>query len=297
MNVEDQWSAPGIPYYDHLMQGEQAEVTECIRQLLRQTFILERKYDKRTARFQYNRDFRICTKHLDFIRNYFSISGITLRDNSQMGVIYIEGETLVGDKLPKLATLYLLALKLIYDEQMESVSTSIQVYASLKEVHEKLGNYRLFKRQPSPTEIRRAIALLKKYQIVESLDLMEDLGGDSRMIIYPCINVVLLGDDVRQLLGAFEEEGENQEESPDSPEEAGDSEEMAEEEEDCPTAPLTPNEARKYAQTEENGGAPPGLLKGSGTFCKSPLQGAAHMRNREKPWEEAGNDGTDEERG
>ena len=48
-----------------------------------------------------------------------------------MGLIYIENEGLTGDKLPQLATLYLLALKLIYDEQMESISTSVNVYATL----------------------------------------------------------------------------------------------------------------------------------------------------------------------
>ena len=42
------------------------------------------------------------------------------------------------------------------------------------------------------------------------MDLLEDLKSESRMIIYPCINVVLMGDDVRQLLAAFDEDtGEN----------------------------------------------------------------------------------------
>ena len=42
-------------------------------------------------------------------------------------MIYIQGEDLVGEKLPRLATLYLLILKLIYDEQMENVSASVNV--------------------------------------------------------------------------------------------------------------------------------------------------------------------------
>ena len=133
---------------------------------------------------------------------------VELRENSQMGVMYIQGETVVGDKLPRLATLYLLVLKLIYDEQMESVSTSVNVYTSLREIHEKLGNYRLFKKQPAPTEIRRAVTLLKKYQVIEPLDLLEDLKSESRMIIYPCINVVLMGDDVRCLLSSFEDDSD-----------------------------------------------------------------------------------------
>ena len=194
-----------IPYFDGLTGEEQREVTETLRLLLRQTFLLERKYDRRTGRFQYNREYRICGKHLEFIRAYFSICGISIRENSQTGVIYIQGETQIGDKLPRLATLYLLVLKLIYDEQMETVSTSVNVYTTLGEIHEKLGSCGLLKKQPSPTEIRRAVTLLKKHQIIEPLELLEDLKGSSRMIIYPCISMVLMGDDVRELLQSFAE--------------------------------------------------------------------------------------------
>ena len=214
MGYEEQATGTmGIPYYDSLLPEEQQEVTEAVKLLLRQTFVLERKYEKRSGRFTHNREFRICNKHLEFLRKYFAVSGVSVVENSQMGVIYIQGETLVGDKLPKLATLYLLILKLIYDEQMATVSTSVNIYTSLGEIHEKLGNYRLLKKQPSPTDIRRAVTLLKKYQVVEPLDLLEDLNGDSRLIIYPCINVVLFGDDVRVLLESFGEGEDNDDES------------------------------------------------------------------------------------
>ena len=44
------YTGNSIPYYDNLMHSEQSEVTEIIRLLWRQTFILEHKYDKRTGR-------------------------------------------------------------------------------------------------------------------------------------------------------------------------------------------------------------------------------------------------------
>ena len=202
-----------IPYYDGLLQGEKAELKDAIRLLLKQTFILEHKYDKRSNRFLYNQEFKTCNRHLEFIRAYLAVSGINVMENSQLGLIYIQGEDTMGEKLPKLATLYLLVLKLIYDEQMAAVSTSINVYTTISEIHDKLGNYRLFRKQPSVTEIRRAIALLKKYQILEPLDVLEDLDGDNRMIIYPSINVILFGDDVRALLESFEEGEESDDES------------------------------------------------------------------------------------
>ena len=130
----------GIPYYDGLEQWEQQELTGVIRLLWRQTFLLEHKYDKKTGRFQYNPDFRLCSRHLEFIRRYFAVSGVELKEDTQLGLIYIQGEYVAGDKLPRLATLYVLILKLIYDEQMERASSSVSVYTSLGEIHEKLGN-------------------------------------------------------------------------------------------------------------------------------------------------------------
>ena len=35
----------GLPYYDSLLPEEQQEVTEAVKLLLRQTFVLERKYE------------------------------------------------------------------------------------------------------------------------------------------------------------------------------------------------------------------------------------------------------------
>jgi hypothetical protein len=54
--------------------------------------------------------------------------------------------------------------------------------------------------------------MLKKYQILEPLDLLEELEGASRMVIYPSINMLLVGDDARALVDTFreteEEDGE-----------------------------------------------------------------------------------------
>ena len=188
-----------IPYFDELLQEEQETVTNVIQMLQRQTFILERKFDRRQGRFLYSRDYRICSKHLEFIREYFRISGIEVREDSQMGVIYIQGETVMGEKLSRLATLYLLILKVIYDEQMMTASTAAHIYTTLGELSERLGAYGLISRLTS-TEVKRAITVLKKYQIVEPADIMDDFDGSTRLIIYPTVNLVLMGDDAREIL-------------------------------------------------------------------------------------------------
>lgn len=195
-----------ITYFEELMQEEQEELRAVIQLLYRQTFLLERKYDKKSRRLVFNKDYRVAERHLPFIREYLDIAGIELKENPQTGLLYIQGENLMGDKLPKLATLYLLVLKIIYDEQMSAASTSSNVYTTLGDLNERLGSFGVLDVQPSYTEKKRALALLKKYQIIEPLDGMEELDFESRLLIYPSVSMVLLGDDARSILNTFGED-------------------------------------------------------------------------------------------
>ena len=77
-----------IEYYDQLPLEEQEAITEVIQLLYRQTFLLEKKYDKRTGRFQWVNEYKTCAKHLDFLKKYFEISGINLRENTNMGCLW-----------------------------------------------------------------------------------------------------------------------------------------------------------------------------------------------------------------
>ena len=49
-----------INYYEELPPEEQRKVTEVIGQLYRQTFLLERRYDRKTKRYQINKDYYQC---------------------------------------------------------------------------------------------------------------------------------------------------------------------------------------------------------------------------------------------
>lgn len=87
-----------IEYFEQLTQEEQEDLTDVIRLLYRQTFLLERKFDKRAGRLQYQREYRICEKHIDFLKMYFQIAGITLCENVHLGLIYIQDEMVWGEK-------------------------------------------------------------------------------------------------------------------------------------------------------------------------------------------------------
>ncbi len=198
-----------FPYYNELLDEEKDELREVIKTLYHQTFILERRYDKKTERYLPNRMYRTCERHLDFLKEYFRIADIDLIENRHYGIMQIVTQNLQGDKLSRLTTIFLLILKLIFDEQMNTASSSIHVYTSLNEVYDKIQLFRLWNsRSISPTELKKTIAALKKYQVIEITDEMGELDGETRFIIYPTINLLLDSQSISAIIEQYQEEEE-----------------------------------------------------------------------------------------
>lgn len=193
-------------YYDKLTQEEKEKLQELIGLLYKQTFLLERKFDRKSARILVNRDYYFCELHMEFLEWFFRIAGVQISRNTDLGTIYIQGQAGMGERLPKLATIYLLLLKLIYDEQMAAVSSSVNVVTTFGELGSKVGEFRLTKSISSMTEMKRALSVLRKYQMIELMDSLEELEEHSRIVVYPCINVVLMREDMVKLLDSFGEE-------------------------------------------------------------------------------------------
>jgi hypothetical protein len=198
-----------FPYYNELLDEEKEELKEVIKTLFQQTYLLERKYDKKSERYLPNRLYRTCERHLDFLKEYFQIADIDLIENRQFGIMHIITQNLLGDKLSRLTTIFILLLKLIFDEQMNTASSSIHVYTSLNEVYDKIQLFRLWSNKSiSITEVRKAITALKKYQVIEITDEMGDLDGDTRFIIYPTVNLLLNSQSIGAILAQYQEEEE-----------------------------------------------------------------------------------------
>lgn len=200
-------------YYDGLLDEDKEELTGVIKDLYGQTFLLERKYEKKSGRYQLNRMYRVCERHFDFLREYFRIGDMELIENRQYGIMALRTKSVQGEKLSRLTTLFILLLKLIFDEQMNTASNSTQVYTTLDEIYDKLLLFRLWNNKSiSPTELRKTIAVLKKYQVIEVMEDIGELEGSTKLILYPTVSLILNGQSIQGLLEQYQE---NEEEDPD----------------------------------------------------------------------------------
>ena len=201
-----------FPYFNDLLDEEKEELREAVKTLYHQTYILERKYDKKTERYLPNKLYRTCERHLDFLIEYFKIADIDMIENRQFGIMHLKTQNLQGDKLSRLTTVFILLLKLIFDDQMNTASSSIHVYTSLNEVYDKIQLFRLWSNKSiSPTEVRKTIAALKKYQVIEITDEMGELDGDTKFIIYPTVNLLLDSQSIGAIIAQYQEEEEETE--------------------------------------------------------------------------------------
>ena len=87
-----------IEYYEQLSEEEQDDIKHVIQTLYRQTFLLERKFEKRTGRMVPVREYRVCSKHREFLEEYFAVAGITLQENSAYGRHVHPGRDTMGRK-------------------------------------------------------------------------------------------------------------------------------------------------------------------------------------------------------
>ncbi len=194
-------------YYNELLDEEKDMLTEVIKTLFNQTFLLESKFDKKSGRYMPSKLYRACERHLDFLKEYFKVADIDIIENRQYGIIFLKTQSLQGDKLSRLTTVFLLLFKLIYDEQMNTVSNSIHVYTTLNEIFDKIQLFRLWNNKTiSPTEVRKTITALRKYQVIETLEDMGEMEGDARFILYPTVNLLFEGGAIQAIIEQYQEE-------------------------------------------------------------------------------------------
>ena len=101
-----------IPYTDEMEAQEREDLQRAIRLLMNQTYVLERKYDRKSKRMQLNHEFRVCDQHLEFLKEYFALAGFTVREELTDGIIWLlpeEGQA--GPRLSEYTTKFLLMLK------------------------------------------------------------------------------------------------------------------------------------------------------------------------------------------
>lgn len=173
---------------------------QAANKLLNQCFLLKKKESTK-------KDYMFVQQNKELFIPYFELLGYQLLINEDQGVIGLINHYGTGRlNLSKYASIMLLIFRLLYLEKRKELGTfSEEVTVLMEEVRAK---YAMLKIKAKPvmdkTMEKSIISLLKKYNLIMNIE-SDVTWSDTRIIIYPSINMAVQTDDINNYFNQIKE--------------------------------------------------------------------------------------------
>lgn len=192
-------------YLEELSITEAENVKKTIRDLFRQTCILQVKYDPATLIPRDNPRYQTCMKHRAFIEDYLSVLGCELRHDPQEHIFRLEGEGVVTERMNMTTTLLVLLMKLIYRDKILGEGLHATV-TTLAEIREYGRNTNLITRKLTSSEWKEALYLMRMHQMIDVPGAVKDVEDRTPIYIYGTVNLYCASVDIQRLVEEYKEE-------------------------------------------------------------------------------------------
>lgn len=173
-----------------MLQKDKDEFTRICNRLLSQCFLCKKNEATKA-------DFYFIMKYKEKFTQYLSILGYRLEINEEYGVVQLVNMQNYNRYNMKLfESIILLILRILYDEKKRELSISDEVIINMGDIHEKFMSLKIRDKMMDKTTLRNAISIMRRFQLVETLD--KDLANeDARLIIYDSILMAVRVEDIR----------------------------------------------------------------------------------------------------
>ena len=143
-------------------------------------------------------DYYFVLKYRSEFKTYLEVLGYRLEINEELGVIQLTNDYNYNRLNLKLyESVILLILRILYDEKKRELSVSDEVIVYLGDIQDKYLSLQIREKMIDKTTMRNALSMLRRFQIIETLD--RDLGNEeSRILIYDSILMAVRIDDIRK---------------------------------------------------------------------------------------------------
>lgn len=190
--------------YDKLIDREKQQFSETVNLLLSKTYLV---YEREEDRSHY----RFVEKNLDLFTRYLEMARWSLHLQKQYMVIQLynmDERNRYSFTLQE--SIFLLILRLLYDEKRRDLRLTQQVLASGWEIQEKYLALQIKSRLPSKEDTRR---ILKRFSTFALLDLRKGHWRDSEAVyqLYPTLLLVINPGDLEALSDWLREQAEGEE--------------------------------------------------------------------------------------
>lgn len=140
-------------------------------QLLSHTYIFRTLYKPESGRVT-NPDYTFLAEHFDNVREYLLVLDWDLHKDDLYGYFYVYNTDDANRcNLNKRETAILLALRMIYDENQESLGLEQDAICTVRDVLERVvTNYAILPSKPNLDEVKRIFTFLENHSIIQRIE-------------------------------------------------------------------------------------------------------------------------------
>lgn len=176
-----------VEEYDNLSAESVLKFQKAVTRLLSCTYINRLKNDG----LNWDEDYLFIDEKFGLFEDYFKFGGYEVLINREISVISIQSQFSSGrKKIDKETTLYVLALRLFFDEKIKEFNGSSTIVVRVAEFIDKLLEYGIKEKKPNFQVLSKSLRYLSTIGIIgKKAGKWEDV--DTLFMIYPAVKLLL----------------------------------------------------------------------------------------------------------
>lgn len=191
--------------FNLLTDYDKGEFRRLANYILSHTFIVKEKFDISKNMMFLNNDYRLMERLYPAMKAYFEIIGWSLKKDAEYQVFSIYSQYDNNRmRMNSFSTLFLYALRLIYEEEREKLNNYLNVRTETITVIEKMLTLGLIQKAPSIKDREEAQKLLSHFNIIQRIESKWETQGN-HLIVYPSILSVISIQGINEMLEEIEE--------------------------------------------------------------------------------------------
>lgn len=198
-------------WFDTATQKELEQFKAVCNQLLSRTYVVRTLYKPGDGRVN-NPDYVFLSTHYEAIRDYLALLDWDLRKDDLNGYFYVLNTDEANRcNLNKKETAILLAIRMIYEENIERLGLEQDAICTVRDVLEKVvTDYAILAAKPNMDEVKRALTLLDNHSVIQRLEGKYNQGS-CKFAILPTVLSVVSSEKLNAIVSTLRKEEEHEE--------------------------------------------------------------------------------------
>ena len=186
-------------------------------QLLSRTYVVRTLYRPGKGRVN-NPDYTFLALHFEAVQDYLSLLDWDLRHDDLNGYFYVLNTDEANRcNLNQKATAILLALRMIYEENLERLGLEQDAVCTVRDILEKVvTDYPILPAKPNMDEVKRALTLFENHSIIQRIEGKFN-QNNCKLAILPTILAAVSSEKLNDVLESMRKEDEDSEETEEDP--------------------------------------------------------------------------------